>query len=77
MVTYGVVKELLDNETSYRLEGIAFGLADGLIMSLGLIIGVAEATTDPRLVIIAGIMHAKHVFSIITFSLVHGQPRIL
>jgi predicted membrane protein (TIGR00267 family) len=45
-----------DNETSYRLEGIAFGLADGLIMSLGLIIGVAEATTDPRLVIIAGII---------------------
>ncbi|UCE96805.1 MAG: VIT1/CCC1 transporter family protein [Candidatus Bathyarchaeota archaeon] len=44
------------NDTSYRLEGIAFGLADGLIMSLGLIIGVAEATTDPRLVIIAGII---------------------
>ncbi len=42
--------------TSYRLEGIAFGLADGLIMSLGLIIGVAEATTNPRLVIIAGII---------------------
>ena len=42
--------------TSYRLEGIAFGLADGLIMSLGLIIGVAEATTDPRLVIIAGVI---------------------
>lgn len=42
--------------TSYRLEGIAFGLADGLIMSLGLIIGVAEATTDQRLVIIAGVI---------------------
>lgn len=42
--------------TSYRLEGISFGLADGLIMSLGLIIGVAEATTDPRLVIIAGVI---------------------
>ena len=45
-----------DDETSYRLEGIAFGLADGLIMSLGLIVGVAEATTNPRLVIIAGII---------------------
>lgn len=41
---------------SYSLEGIAFGLADGLIMSLGLIIGVAEATTDPRLVVIAGVI---------------------
>lgn len=55
-MTYGVVGEMQENETSYRLEGIAFGLADGLIMSLGLIIGVAEATTDPRLVIIAGII---------------------
>jgi predicted membrane protein (TIGR00267 family) len=42
--------------TSYRLEGIAFGLADGLIMCLGLIIGVAEATSDPKLVIIAGVI---------------------
>lgn len=48
--------KMREDETSYRLEGIAFGLADGLIMSLGLIIGVAEATTDPRLVIIAGII---------------------
>jgi predicted membrane protein (TIGR00267 family) len=55
-VTYGAIAEMQDTETSYRLEGIAFGLADGLIMSLGLIIGVAEATTDPRLVIIAGII---------------------
>lgn len=45
-----------DHTTSYRLEGIAFGLADGLIMSLGLIIGVAEATTDPRLVVITGVI---------------------
>jgi len=43
-------------EESYRLEGIAFGLADGLIMCLGLIIGVAEATSDTRLVIITGII---------------------
>ena len=48
--------EKLDEETSYRLEGIAFGLADGLIMCLGLIIGVAEATSDTGLVIIAGII---------------------
>jgi len=38
------------------LEGIAFGLADGLIMCLGLIIGVAEATSDTQLVIITGII---------------------
>ncbi|MGD8546316.1 MAG: VIT1/CCC1 transporter family protein [Candidatus Bathyarchaeota archaeon] len=44
------------NKISYSLEGIAFGLADGLIMSLGLIIGVAEATTDSRFVIIAGVI---------------------
>ena len=44
------------HETSYRLEGIAFGLADGLIMSLGLIVGVAEATADARLVMIAGVI---------------------
>ena len=41
---------------SYRLEGIAFGLADGLIMCLGLTIGVAEVTSDTRLVIITGII---------------------
>ena len=44
------------SEESYRLEAIAFGLADGLIMCLGLIIGVAEATSDPQLVIITGII---------------------
>jgi predicted membrane protein (TIGR00267 family) len=44
------------HETSYHLEGVAFGLADGLIMSLGLIIGVAEVTTDPGFVILAGIV---------------------
>lgn len=44
------------SEESYRLEGIAFGLADGLIMCLGLIIGVAEVTPDTRLVIITGII---------------------
>jgi len=45
------------SEESYRLEGIAFGLADGLIMCLGLIIGVAEAfPSDTQLVIITGII---------------------
>ena len=44
------------SEESYRLEGIAFGLADGLIMCLGLIIGVAEATSNTQLVLITGII---------------------
>jgi predicted membrane protein (TIGR00267 family) len=47
--------ENLSKET-YRLEGIAFGLADGLIMCLGLIIGVAEVTSETRFVIITGII---------------------
>ncbi len=45
-----------ESSESYRLEGIAFGLADGLIMCLGLIIGVAEATSDTHLVIVTGII---------------------
>jgi len=44
------------SEENYRMEGIAFGLADGLIMCLGLIIGIAEATSDTSLVIITGII---------------------
>jgi len=44
------------SEESYRLEGIAFGLADGLIMCLGLIIGIAEATSQTHLVLITGII---------------------
>jgi len=40
----------------YRLEGIAFGLADGLIMCLGLIIGIAEATSSTQLVLITGLV---------------------
>jgi len=44
------------SDEGYRLEGIAFGLADGLIMCLGLIIGVAEVTSDTRFVIITGII---------------------
>jgi len=44
------------SEESYRLEGVAFGLADGLIMCLGLIIGVAGATSQTNLVIVTGII---------------------
>lgn len=43
-------------ETSYRMEGFAFGLADGIICFIGLIIGVYEATSDPILVIISGVI---------------------
>ena len=35
-----------DDETSYSMEGISFGLADGVICCLGLTIGVAEATSN-------------------------------
>jgi predicted membrane protein (TIGR00267 family) len=45
-----------NSEESYSLEGIAFGLADGLIMCLGLIIGVAEATSQTHLVLVTGII---------------------
>lgn len=44
------------SEESYHLEGIAFGLADGLIMCLGLIMGVAEVTSSTQLVIITGVI---------------------
>lgn len=30
----------------YWMEGVAFGLADGIICCLGLVIGVAEATVN-------------------------------
>ena len=43
-------------EAGYRMEGIAFGLADGIICFIGLTIGVAEATSNPILVIISGII---------------------
>jgi predicted membrane protein (TIGR00267 family) len=43
-------------EHGYGLEGFAFGLADGIICLLGLIIGVGRATYDPRAVIITGII---------------------
>ena len=43
-------------EHSYGIEGAAFGLADGIICFLGIIIGVAEATREIRLVVISGII---------------------
>jgi len=43
-------------ETGYRMEGFAFGLADGVICFTGVTIGVAEATSDPVLVIISGVI---------------------
>ncbi len=39
-------------ETAYRMEGAAFRLTDGIICFSGLTIGVAEATSDPILVMI-------------------------
>lgn len=47
---------MVEEETSYRLEGIAFGMVDGMILCLGLTIGVAEATSSSNLVIITGII---------------------
>ncbi|MBS7609098.1 VIT1/CCC1 transporter family protein [Candidatus Bathyarchaeota archaeon] len=44
------------SEKGYGLEGAAFGLADGIICFLGIIIGVAEATQDVRFVVISGII---------------------
>lgn len=43
-------------EFGYGLEGASFGLADGIICFLGIILGVAEATKDVKLVIISGIV---------------------
>ena len=45
-----------ENEHGYGMEGVAFGLTDGIICFLGIIIGVAEATQNVRLVVIAGIV---------------------
>jgi predicted membrane protein (TIGR00267 family) len=39
-----------------HLEGFAFGMTDGIICFIGIIIGVAQATRDPTMVIIAGIV---------------------
>lgn len=49
---------MLETTESSRahLEGFAFGMTDGIICFLGIIIGVAQATRDPTMVIIAGII---------------------
>ncbi len=54
--TRELVAKVAEEETSYRMEGIAFGMVDGMILCLGLTIGVAEATSDATLVIITGII---------------------
>jgi len=38
------------------MESIAFGLTDGMICFLGIIVGVAKATSNPVLVIITGVI---------------------
>lgn len=43
-------------EASFLLESIAFGMTDGVICLLGIIVGVARATSDPAAVIIATIV---------------------
>jgi predicted membrane protein (TIGR00267 family) len=43
-------------ELHYLMESIAFGLTDGVICFLGIIVGVARATSSPTLVIITGIV---------------------
>lgn len=45
-----------ENNEGVHLEGFAFGMTDGIICFLGIIIGVAQATRDPMMVIIAGIV---------------------
>jgi len=45
-----------EKEHGYSMEGFAFGLTDGIILVLGIVMGVAEATQDVRLVMISGIV---------------------
>ena len=40
----------------YNLEGVAFGMTDGVICFLGIIIGVAQATQDLTLVLVAAVV---------------------
>jgi predicted membrane protein (TIGR00267 family) len=40
----------------FLMESVAFGLTDGVICFLGIIVGVATATLDSRMVLIAGII---------------------
>ena len=43
-------------EAGFLAESIAFGLTDGVICFLGIIVGVARATSDPVAVIIAAVV---------------------
>jgi predicted membrane protein (TIGR00267 family) len=43
-------------QASFLMESVAFGLTDGVICFLGIIIGTARATRDPSLVIVLGIV---------------------
>jgi predicted membrane protein (TIGR00267 family) len=43
-------------EAHFLMESVAFGLTDGVICFLGIIVGTARATNDPRLVITLGIV---------------------
>lgn len=43
-------------EMHFLMESVAFGLTDGIICFLGIIVGVATATLDSKLVLIAGII---------------------
>jgi predicted membrane protein (TIGR00267 family) len=43
-------------EFHHLMESIAFGMTDGVICFLGIIVGVARATSDARAVIIASIV---------------------
>ena len=40
----------------YLMESVAFGLTDGIVCFLGIIVGVARATSDPVFVMIAAIV---------------------
>jgi len=43
-------------ELHFVMESVAFGLTDGVICFLGIIVGVATATLDSKLVVTAGIV---------------------
>lgn len=45
-----------EKKFGYHLEGIAFGMTDGVICFLGIIIGITKATQDLIMVLIANIV---------------------
>ena len=46
----------MGNDWVEGFHGLAFGLVDGLVTMLGVVIGVAQATGETRLVIISGLV---------------------